>query len=398
MTEATNKRDVPEHLVPVVLALIEKVNKRAAKLGLAGFTVTQGEAWHKRITTDRNGMEIAPQMITMVPITVTGEPVRIPGHEFIARIDFEDGATIVNTRPGVELPTKYRRATPFCTHCGTDRKRSSVFVFERDEGGHIQVGRSCLKDFMGHDPEATLWAAREYASIWGDIDDEIEAGMGRARISVAVADVLAAGARSIRDGGFVSKRLAEEKMLVSTSSDTYDLMFDPKTRQKRPVEQQDIDRAELVKQWVLNELGLKADKSDYEHNAIELVQLGACSTRRIGLLVSLIATHARITEERIAREADVDAHVGAVGERRAFDAVYRGSHQFDGHYGTTYIGRLQTDEGLLVYRGSSPFWESGTKAGDRIQFTGTIKEHGEYKGRKQTTIQRCKLAAKKEAA
>jgi hypothetical protein len=49
-----------------------------------------------------------------------------------------------------------------------------VFVFKRDDESCIQVGRSCMKDFLGYDPAAALWAA----SMMTVIDDEFDEPLG----------------------------------------------------------------------------------------------------------------------------------------------------------------------------------------------------------------------------
>lgn len=391
-----NKRDVPDYLVPRVEAIIEKVNRRAAKLGVEGFKLVKGEAYEKKIKGEHGG----PDLYTvMIPCTIEGPKIKAPGGwQLEGRVDFEDGSIIVNSRPGHELPTRYRSISPTCEHCKSDRQRNAVFVFGDGDGKYLQVGRQCLKDYLGHDPAATLWAASEFGGIFDDIDGELDedrASGGRASQLVSLDDVMTAAAWAVRKHGFVSAKAASERggLVSPTSVDVSAALFDKKYRPEylKGVTQADKDKAAAVVAWIQAEWGSKPDTSDYEYNAVELTARRAVHIRRIGLLTSLIAAYDRAHEEKVAREKRVDAYVGKVGERRDFKATFAGENSFDTAYGVMWIGRFDTPEGLLVYRGSTPFWDDGLKAGDAVEFKATIKEHADYKGTKQTIISRATL-------
>lgn len=78
------------------------------------------------------------------------------------------------------------------------------------------------------------------------------------------------------------------------------------------------------------------------------------------------------------------------------------------YYGTSrYIYTMQDNEGnVLVYKsgayltfktGEKDRWgnpvETGIRRGDKIIISGTVKDHGEYKGTKQTVLQRVRVKA-----
>lgn len=398
-----NTREVPEHIVGLVLAKIEKINKRALKLGLEAFVVTKGVPFERKVHGDT-----CDYMVTYVPVTVEGPKVKIPGHELIGRVDFEDGSNIVSARPGAAMPLKYRSVSSDCDHCKSSRMRNSVVVFKRDaDGEHIQVGRSCLKDFMGYAPEAVLWATSAYGSLMEDIDEEISRGAGSAPRKVELARVMAMAAQTVREYGFTSKARAMEKGICASADDVSELLFNPRVYapttdrygrtipgRVRPTEAEaaaDVAKGEAVVAWVLEAWGLEADKSDYEYNAVELCSMEGVAVKRIGLLTSLVAAYDRANTERVERASHVDAYVGAVKQRREFDAEFLSQTCIGTAYGDMWIGRFMTTEGLLVYKGGSPFWDSGMKAGDRIKFKGTVKAHEAYKGAKQTLVARCVL-------
>lgn len=402
----SNKREVYDWMVPAVRAKLDKLNARAEKLGLPGFSVTVGEPFerqHPDPVKARMGI-----MLTYVSIEVLGPVVKVAGWELIGRVDFEDGSNIVSTRPGAVMPNHFRATNGWCEHCKTMRKRNSIFVFKADaDGKHIQVGRSCLRDFMGASPEAALWSIGAFSNLFAEIDDALNENRGRRDWRVLTVDVLQAAAQTVREHGFMSKKAAMDQGGMSSADDVSDLLFNPNVYakvagrygtlvdgRKRPTAEEaaaDRAKAERVASWVLDTWGAKPDseRSDYEYNAVELLMHDSVSPQRIGLLTSLIAAYDREHEEAKKREKLVDAWVGKIKERREFDTIYLGCNSFDGSFGTMWIGRFATPEGMLVYKGNAPFWNTGIDAGAPVKFKGTIKAHDDYKGRKQTLVSRC---------
>lgn len=113
---------------------------------------------------------------------------------------------------------------------------------------------------------------------------------------------------------------------------------------------------------------------------------------------------ARWAEERAASE-----YVGSVGDKITVEVIFSREVSFDTQFGTQYIYFFKDEAGnTLFWKTSAMLWindldENGNnifiRKGDKIRFTATIKEHSEYKGEKQTMLQRVRkieLIAKKE--
>lgn len=114
------------------------------------------------------------------------------------------------------------------------------------------------------------------------------------------------------------------------------------------------------------------------------------------------AEEARIEAERKAEEARKEAekaisqYVGEVGGKVDLQVTYIGSPHFErksfGGYGTEtcYIHTFKDASGNKLV------WKTGKYAqieeGATVHLAGTIKEHSEYKGEKQTSLIRCKIA------
>lgn len=399
-----NVRAVDSWAIGAVLVKIEKVNAKAAKLGVPAFTYEVSEPRLVQVPQDDPLGIRPPKYKEVVDITIHGEPVQVSGYRFLGRVDFEDGMTLVNARPGEEIPVRYRSATTMCDHCAVNRQRACIFVFRRDGGEqHIQVGRSCLKDFMGHDPAAVLWSTSLWATLRDGIDEECERG-GRPQHLARVEDVLAMAAAVVRHHGrFVSRAQANdsEGRMVATSSLVFGQMNPPSPLPKdwvtiTPTED-DVARAAEMQAWALETM-VKPEQSDYEYNLTSLLQQETVQVKRLGMLVSLAGVYARHLGELVARAKRVNAHVGVVGKRQEFTATFAGQSTYDNAYGTVFIGRFDADAGLLVYKGSSPFWAADSKPGDEFKFVATVKDHADYKGTKQTLIQRVKVIEEAVAA
>lgn len=98
-------------------------------------------------------------------------------------------------------------------------------------------------------------------------------------------------------------------------------------------------------------------------------------------------------------------HIGTIGSKITAEVTLINEYCFDNHFGyrTTknYIYTMKDDEGnILVWKTTSNLvsWNEAKEEdeaifkGDRMQISGTVKEHGEYKGTAQTVLSRCKFS------
>ena len=137
-------------------AKIEKLNKRARRLGMAPIVVAEiGEefATHRKRIRDPFGGPSQVQEVTVrfVMVTVIGQTPRIDGWDFAATVQHEEGGNLLRTCPGFDtlLPLQYRQADTQCEHCARDRRRNDTYIlFNAQSGTWKQVGRSCLADFL----------------------------------------------------------------------------------------------------------------------------------------------------------------------------------------------------------------------------------------------------------
>ena len=114
----------------------------------------------------------------------------------------------------------------------------------------------------------------------------------------------------------------------------------------------------------------------------------------------------KLEAERLAKEAElakeraISQYVGSVGDRLTADVLYIGSPYFK----RRPFHAWNPDDFEYVYlhtfkdeNGNKIIWKTTRgielDEGLPVKISGTIKEHSEYKGEKQTIIQRCKIAS-----
>lgn len=80
-------------------------------------------------------------------------------------------------------------------------------------------------------------------------------------------------------------------------------------------------------------------------------------------------------------------YIGDIKERiRDLEVEFTGSRDIEGFYGTSHIYTFLSGENVIVWITSSC---QSFEKGEIVLLTGTVKEHSEYKGIKQTKMSRC---------
>jgi hypothetical protein len=255
------------------------------------------------------------------------------------------------------------------------------------------VGSKCLKDFTGHkSPEGlasfyerifeTLRNAEDY--LWsGAISQEYENLTGYLRRVAAY----------IEQFGWTSARKAREEFLLSTAMGALDTMYRPDIT---PEHKQLVTK---TLQWVRYELAEQEDLNDYEWNLVAALSGKYFHLKNAGIAASSIMAYKK-TQARLTENEDmyISEHVGELKER--LDLTLTVLHRFDTEidaykgYGSQILRtHIMKDE-----HGNAFVWKTTTKklAEDMTySVRGTVKEHGEFKGVKQTVLTRCKVTCTK---
>lgn len=412
---------------------LEKLNRRAAKLSMASIqTRVLG------MVQAQYGADGRLRSPTKYEVEVTGLAPKLPGWEFVGTLEHTPAGNVMRILPGRVVPESYRTAPPACDHCKTSRRRKDTYLVRSDAGELKQVARSCIRDFLGHvSPEHIAWLAtllRDFDRLQG------ETGSGGGKLTFAVQDIVELAAASVRQFGWVSRAASQAyteksegrgQLRATVDRVWFELDPSPEARKQRDklgpadlicVTPEDRKLADVALTWART----LTPTDDYLHNLKVIAHKPYVEFRGRdgGLLASLVSAYQREVlkqvQERDSRAARaflgaLSNYQGQVGARADWTLTLRkriilGGNDFGTHADAAlYLYCFADATGneftwVTAKTGQSVVKHSRTTVipfveGRRYTVRGTVKEHREYRGVKQTSLTRCALTElAKEAA
>lgn len=377
----------------LVLLRLEQFNKKALKLKIEPCTIiSQSDRIIKeRVKNEWTG-NYSVILRPVIDIELIGHDIKYGNYTHVATLDHTTGdLPIIKTVPLFTVPEHYEHAKPHCDHCNIARQRNRTFIFQ-DQNGFKQVGSSCLKEFFGIDPTATIdW----FQSFYG-FNDEEYIGSDSAPYESNLT-VLALALALVEKNGYTSTKQANERQMVATK-DAVLLLLHP----VKPIN--DECRAYISSMWLrAEELKSKAEEligwgvtkfadesGDYAHNM--RIFLGAEYTKEhyFGYLVSVIGAYNRDLDQL--NKADVGSDndwLGLVGDKVTINVIVNKVIVSEGNYGLSYINIMTQD-----ITGNNVVWFGSNKVlndGEKVTLKGSIKALNDRDGKKQTILTRCKI-------
>ena len=378
---------------------VAKIAKRAAKHDIPVPTLVQlGDAF--TVSRERRNGQMAH--LECVRVRIDAPEYRVAGASFVAALHHTPAGTMTFAHPKHEDRdlSAYRHLDgKRCDHCRTQRRRKRSFVVDTAEGTQV-VGATCLRDYFGIDVAAeVVW--RGFDKIWAALlgeavetfgDDEGLGGNG-GRWQVDANDYLARAIFSVASHGY-----AKSSCDQSTRRDVEDLL-NPSSKalaedpEYAATVYQAGDRyhraaAAFLRGWALEHI---TGTSDFDHNLrLAAANRGVLPQAR-GLLCYLPEAYRRARGKAAAekaRQAAPSAHLGGVGERIEREVVVESVKVTDGYYGARSIVRFRDTEGNVMMWFKAGYFEPAPGAQGKLR--GTVKKHDEYRGVKQTVVQRCR--------
>jgi hypothetical protein len=382
----------------ILTATLEKVNKRATKLGCEPIRMTVLGTL-VRFVQDENALGGRRPVVRSV-VALFGVAPKVAGYTLIARIEHTSAGNLLARCPvgtdDVDL-SSFHDVTPICEHCKMQRARKDTFVVREDATGKLQqIGRNCLADFIRStevDTALRLWKLLSELSVSGGDDDEGSWGGGCGGFYPSVIEYLSFAVASTATNGFHKANTDR-----STKNDINFLINScPKPEYGRAAYEAwhrgqptpaHIVRAQTVLAWCL----ALDDSSDYLRNLRIAASLNS-SERHEGILASAPAAYARYIEGVVAKQREAaqppkGVHIGVVGKRIELgDLTVVRVRYSENDWGTKTILALEDKDGSAV-----TWFASGAKdfeAGQVLRSArATVKAHDEYKGRPQTVVSR----------
>ena len=383
---------------------MKRLERKCNKLGCS-FTYREvGEEFETVKKAD--GSELTTRYVL---VEAEGTAV-VNGWEFAASIEHTGNGNVIDKAlTDVEVPRRYWTSDTYCEHCKTRRQRKYVYLVRNTETGEFkQVGHNCLMDY-------TNGMSAQAVAAYMELKRALEEEQGRAfdgcggdyrrwtetdrALTLAFGAVRAFGYKKSDEigstRGSVWEYLDVNKPAFSRQEQKHKREIREEMERHNISDDNEQDRADALA--ALEWLKAQDEETDYMHN-MRTVCLGEyIDLTRLGLLVSLVPTWSkamdreikrREREEHAAEEAKVSSYVGEVGERITADiSGFRVLTSWYTQFGDMMLYKFTDPDGNVL------IWKTGNYVDDTYKtITGTVKEHSEFNGVKQTVLTRCKVS------
>lgn len=378
------KYTIVSALVPKFVDKLNSFKKKHAKYGESELKYEIGEGKLVYVNS-------LNKYINMTDIEVDGS-YKINDYEFVASLEYidEKGENLIKTiSSDVEIPRIYYTRSE-CDHCKVNRYRKyTVLLRNTKTGEFIQVGKSCVKDYLGVD----ICNYASYLSIWKSLDEYMENlnkdsyGLFSSR-GYGVNEILTTTLSQVRHDGYISKNTAYETGTCSTASRVYHVINKDTDRYGKPlfpdyeITDEDNTKAEAIIKFINN----CEDNSAYTHDLQLLLSFEAVSGKNLGLVVSAVGYYLREINKNIEKAKKIASqYVGNVGDKITFTATPNCVYSDYNDYGIMYIYKFTVDNNEII-------WKTSKYLGEKeVTIKATIKEHSDFRGNKQTVITRGRI-------
>jgi hypothetical protein len=143
-----------------VVKQLESLAKVAKRVGVPAPTWTIGETYEHEFTAlmeqgygeDGDGeVETFIEKVFDIEINIE-QSIKMEGGWQIAALMIHETGTFQQINLDVEIPGKYSPKVAVCEHCGRNFPRVKSFLIFNERGEWKQVGKTCMKQFLGINP------------------------------------------------------------------------------------------------------------------------------------------------------------------------------------------------------------------------------------------------------
>ena len=394
----TDTFDIPEDNLEPLTKKVTSLNKKAVKNGLVPLLLTVGDVVETVIEKDGN----RPNYIERhYPVSISGEWPSVNGWKCIAKIDHRDGINLIAIYDDKDV-SKWRERKPTCDHCGHNKIKVNSYLIENEETGEIlQIGKTCIKDYIKGDPKVMLSMMTWVRTIEDELEKDFSGGTFDPYYDVL--EVAKASALSIRKYGFVAKDAGDYEAGIIPTAEHLNDYFSPSfgggySHDDWAVVWSFTDEDEaLAKSMIAN---MVADKDSYNNFVItvnQLIDLGSIRPKFFGYIAGAVSGYLKLQAKEkakeIANEGKTNATVGEIKKREDFKVTLENVIATQGYYGTTFIHKFVKDTGETIV-----WFASGVKldkeTGDTFVIKATVKKFDEFNGWKQTIVNRVVIQEK----
>lgn len=378
-----------ERLEKKLATIQNKCNKYGCE-----FTYKQAGDEFRTVTTEEG------EDITARFILVEAEGIaKVNGWEFVATIEHNNPTNIIRAfRTEYQVPDRFYTTAPICEHCNSKRNRKDTYLIRNTETGEFkQVGKSCLKDFTNG---LSAEAVAQYVSYFDElIKGEAPTG-GHYAVYYPITEVMQLAVEAVNLYGYQKSTSPYEENYSaqqSTKQVVIDMLYGSTYATKHIKKGFNVNREGNKEKAdsVLAFVAQMENKLGYVSNLKTLCSNEYCQPRDLGIVVSAVACYNREIEYQAkkAQQEKAKANLknewfGAIGDRvNVFNVECNLLTSWETGFGYKYLYKFTTDDGLVFT------WKTGNciENGRKLKVTGTVKQHTEFRGQKQTELTRCKI-------
>lgn len=374
------------YTIPAIVkdALQKKLEKLAKKANTYGnhlnwsfsdeFVATRNV--YKTDFETKTQVWVGEQKVYAVEVTIDSDIIKKDGYTVVAQIEkIGYGQNLVKMLDDSIPEVAWYTMPLFCEHCGTHKVKRFSFIVKDESGNCKQVGKTCLKDYCGIYPELIAMSKELTDEIVENYDIE-EYKFGICDFGFDVLNEIAIAHDIIKEFGYVK---ADENH--STKSR---LMFET---------HEPSAEATAFAEKMRDELS-KADYSeltDFLRNVKSMIDAKYCRMSAFGYLAYAPVAFQNFMkkkeqEQNLDNAKGLSDYIGNVGDKITVEVKEaRLVTSWETVYGFTHLYKfVTTDDNVVVWYASKCIDENAKK------ISGTIKDHKEYNGEKQTVLTRCK--------
>ncbi len=393
-------------------ALLRNAQKKAAKLGVEAITASFGTPFQREY--NERGIR---RFVTLVEVTISGATPKYAGWKLVGvvtplKVDSGELLPFVTTVPGETVHTNGQARDPLaCDHCKVRRDRLESFIVQHDDGSERQVGRSCLKDFLGDDrmsPSGLASLLNTLASISESVNEWSRGPryFNAESLNLVIATTLAvirkypfvtvAEARNSYDQKIPTRtRVGEVMTSFLSRPDATDAAYAHWTTANAgvldmlPVEADFVTAAQYRDELaVILDTKAEGEPNDYITALQVLSQCGAVNRKALGIAVSAVA----FVDRELGRNQDpVKATLSAALKTSQFVGEPKKRMTMD----VTFIENRATSTGMTIATFVDAagnilkcFSHQSLTPGQKVSLKATVVRHDTYNGVNSTIVNR----------
>lgn len=389
---------IPSYKRKQILNKIEGLNKRI--VGMEGQRIEYTASLDYEKTININD---ADMLVKVFDIDVTNPMVSLNGWSFLAITEHsKKGNIILKKLYDVEIPEQYQNSDTYCEHCNTNRYRKYTYlVYNNDTKEIHQVGSTCLTAYLGFDASLLMAHAELFTHLKTIMDDDRERGrmVKRGVETQTIENFLKLAIVTIEKYGYVSAKKAREYYANgnelhedsiyhnATGYTVWGINYNKKYW-KNELEEAKTDRVNEIYTKIIEWVKGLETKSDYIRNIQILVDRDYVTYKTATTAASIVGVYNMNLQKNKVEDKKVSNWFGTIKERIDVDLILKRKTPFEGKFGISNCYMFETQEGnvAILFTAAVELEE-----GKRYVGKATVTKHTEYKGLKQTVINRVKL-------